>query len=246
MPGTLAEILSPEELYDYRAESHIDLSAPYQQGDIFRLTEPEVMATCGGASLVMLFMHPCTMRRAGVLEESVTVVRVKQESPRKVLVRPDFWQSNYKVMPLPDLAGDGRSTHAADFMHISTIPSASLPRTARIAQLSTAGRIRMQQRLINHFTRYIVSTDVLSEATAHIEEESLYQSDWVAAAVRAGTCAGDHLPGIEELEKEYQEYLDTGLEGESNLRELLKSVETRPRATRQIQMRISELYPRPQ
>src|SRR5450830_608886 len=238
MPESLAEVLPPEELYDYRAEPYIDLSAPYQQGDVFRLTAPDVMAACGGASLVMLFMHPCTMRRAGILEENVTVVRVKQESPRKVLVRPDFWQSNYKVMPLPDLLGDGTSTHSADFMHISTIPSATLPRTARIAQLSVAGRLRMQQRLINHFTRYIVSTDVLSEATAHIEEESLYQADWVAAAVRAGKCAGDQLPGIEELEKEYQSYLDSGVEGEPNLRDLLKSVETRPRATRQIQMRI--------
>jgi hypothetical protein len=139
MSEDLDEALPPDQLYDYRANSHIELCAPYQQGDAFRSDALGSSSVDGGDSLVMLFMHPCTMRRAGALEKFVTVVRIKQESPRKLL-RPDFWRHHYKVMPLPDLLGDGSSTHSADFMHISTIESSALPRTERIAQLSTAGR----------------------------------------------------------------------------------------------------------
>jgi hypothetical protein len=58
-------------------------------------------------------------------------------------------------------------------------------------------------------------------------------------------CDGDNLADVEQSERQYQEYLGAERMGEPPLRDMLKTVETRPLATRLIQIEISERYPKP-
>ena len=238
----LAPLVPVDELYDYHGAAGVPLWAPYHQGDVFAKVTIEDLPPLEGADegLVMLFMHPCTMREGVSLRSHLTVVRVKVESPRKVLGDLDRWATRNKVMPLPDLRGDGKSTHIADFMEISTIDSERLPRTNRIAQLSAAGRVHMQHRIVFHLTRYCAHPDSIADATKAVEVEAQMQADWVEAGCRVPEDCG--LAAVEALEREFQEFLGSNDDPRSLRSELKDSRQSD--AVRSIQQRIRQKSPR--
>jgi len=203
MAGEHLDELAPvDNLYDYRGT--VPAWLPYQQGDVFR--DVEIPGFEPG--FAMLFLHPCSMRQGTRLRDRLTVVRVIVESGRRVLDEPAHWAGRNKVMPLPDLLGEGASTHVADFMELGTVTAAQLPRSSRVAQLSITGRLQMQQRIVFHLTRYAPHVDALEQATVSVELEAQQQADWVQAG-----CGGDDLAGsdrVEELEAEFQTFLGGG------------------------------------
>ena len=243
MVTRLAPLVPAGELYDYHGPGGVPLWSPYQQGDVFAgITTLGLPATPEASQgLVMLFMHPCTMREGARVRELLTVIQVKLMSAKKVLDDPDWWENRNKVMPLPDLDGGGESTHFADFMEISTIPSALLLRTQRIAQLSAYGRVLMQQRIVFHLTRYPPHPDDLAASVAHIEVEAQNQADWVEAGTRSLNASGVQLPDVERLEGEFQAFLDDERDG-SSLRSDLLGVR-RSEAVRTIQREIAARFP---
>lgn len=229
---SLDELAPTADLYDYRGM--VPAWLPYQQGDIFRDVELPGVA----AGFVMLFLHPCSMRQGTRLRDRLTVVQVTVASPRRVLDEPGQWAGRNKVMPLPDLLADGASTHMADFMEIGTVEAARLPRSSRAAQLSLAGRLLMQQRIVFHLTRYAPRLDDLERATESVELEAQQQADWVQAG-----CGGDDLAAatrVDELEAEFQGFLGDGSEGST--RAVLYGP-TASQAVRLIQQEIAVRYP---
>lgn len=230
----LDDLPAVEDLYDYRGK--VPTWLPYQQGDVFR----DISLPGLEPGPAMLFMHPCTMRQGTRLRDRLTVVQVRVESSGKVLTQPIHWAARNKVMPLPDLADDGRSTHVGDFMEMATVTVAELPRTARVAQLSVTGRLHMQQRLVFHFTRYRPSIDDLGRATEAVELEAQQQADWL----QAGCCGDDDAPAdlVEKLEAEYQAFLGDSRDPSSVRGELYGP--SAAQAVRRIQREIALRFPR--
>jgi len=178
-----------EDLFDYRGQPGIDEAAPplwlpYNQGDVFSgVSIPGVddELARGAVPLVLLFLHPCTMRRGAVLVPEVTVVQVRWFAKR-VMDSEDWENGRYSVMPLPDLRGDGTSTHVGDFLRIGTVPGVSLNRGERIATFSRSGRTWFQRRVIHHLTRLEVPLGDLASATRGVEREVELQASWCEAA----------------------------------------------------------------
>ncbi|WP_258725132.1 hypothetical protein [Cellulomonas sp. NS3] len=209
---------------------------PYQQGDVFDGVELPNLTS----GPVMVFMHPCSMRQKTGMRERLTVLQVRTESPRKLLDDPERWRNRNKVMPLPGLRSD-TSTHVADFMEIATVQVSELPRTARIAQLSTGGRLHLQHRLVFHLTRHAPKIDDLEVATSGVELEALQQADWVEMA--CGSQDDAPLEVVESHELEYQTFLDAP-EYAPSLREMLYSPRA-PEAVRMIQRTIAGMRETP-
>ncbi|MDJ0312716.1 hypothetical protein [Arthrobacter sp. H35-D1] len=251
MADVLEFLIPPPELYDYRRdeEDGVPFWLPYAQGDVFEnITMPGFPDDDAG--LAMLFMHPCTMREGAVLREFVTAIKVDVFSSKKVVSAPEKWANRNKLMPLPDLFGGGHSTHIADFMKISTIPSASLNRSSRVCQLSIEGRLQMQQRLIFHLSRYAPSVDVLRTATAALDLEMQAQTDWMEAASLAGALRG--ASSVIEQEANFDAFMGASIMESRALsetanrppsrRELLRSPHDAPSVVRDVQRQIQQLF----
>lgn len=208
MADALEPLLPIDELFDARGAVGQDGSAPiwmpHHQGDVFSgVSMPGV--DDAGENFAMLFMHPCTMRNGVALKPNVTVIRVRQHPVRKRLLdQPSDWDDNYKVMPLPDMLGNGKDTFFADFMAIATVDSTSLNRASRVSRFSLPGRAQFQQRVIYHMTRFAPSVDVLELATAAVEEELALQEDWVSASMRS---TGEGEDEILSGEAEFDAYM---------------------------------------
>ena len=210
MADSLEPLLSVEDLFDGQgsvgSEGSVPTWLPHHQGDVFSGVEmPGVDST--DDNYAMLFMHPCTMRAGAALRPAVTVIRVLRHPSRRLLDRAQDWQANYKVMPLPDMLGNGSETYFADFMSLGTVASEVLDRSRRVARLSLSGRTQFQQRIIYHITRLAPSTDRLEEVTSDVEDELSLQEEWVARAI-----SGLESPSNEDLsiaEASFEEYLSS-------------------------------------
>jgi len=247
MADRLEPLLSPEELFDYRqcSEGGVPFWLPYSQGDVFeQVVMPGIENDEPG--LAMLFMHPCTMREGARLREAVTAVRVTFNDSR-VLPKPGTWANRNKLMPLPDLFGNGESTYVADFMLLGTVQSASLDRARRVSQLSAEGRLILQQRLIFHLTRHAPSVDVLQEASHSLELELQAQTDWMEEANKRGLIGSSE--DVDEQEVVFDEYMSapmdsTGSEAEArpeSRRTLLAHPREAPMVVRDVQRKIKTL-----
>lgn len=199
--GVLAPLCQPDDLYDYRRwEDPPPPWLPHNQGDVFLDVD---IAGVEGPQTVLLFMHPCTLRRGAVLTPFITVIPVTQKSGTKTLP-PEYWDQQYKVMPLPELI-EKPSTHAADFMRLSTISSEQIAdRTKRIASLTAHGRQLFRQRIIYHLTRFAPSLEELEEATAAVDEETSLLGFWCEQA-----CAyrGDSPEAIADAEQAFDRFM---------------------------------------
>lgn len=240
MADVLEPLLHITDLYDYQRDSEgVPSWLPYAQGDVFGgVAMPGIDFEEPG--LVMLFMHPCTMREGARLREFVTAVKVVIEDDNRVLNKPGTWANRNKVMPLPDLYGSGNGTHIADFMRIGTVASSNLNRDNRLCQLSAEARFQLQQRLIFHLTRHAPSIHLLREASTALDLELEAQTDWMEQSHKNGSLTSPS--SVEEQEIAFDLFLSLPLEGEPegslSRRALLKDPAKAPAVVRDVQRAI--------
>ncbi len=210
MGAQLEPLPSAAELYEYRRADPggIPMWLPHNQGDVFDNVNLDLVTGEHTHGKVMLFLHPCTMRRnGGALIERATVIGVRSKSAKKALDEPRRWSNHYSVVPLPDFSGTGTDAYEGDLFTLGTIPTSELRRENRVAVLSDVGRSHMLHRVIYHLTRDAVPTLRLQEATAVVQTELQLQADWCAAA--AARCSLADEQGIALAEAEFQGRLDT-------------------------------------
>lgn len=197
--------------YDYRGTAGSDgappIWLPLQQGDVFcgldvPGLEPAEPVADRLERLVMVFMHPCVMRRGAVLVDRITVFRVRLATPK---VRPyERFADNYSVIPLPDLLGTGAGVHLGEFQMVGTVAGTRLDRAERIMSLSRSGRLLLQQRSVHHFTRHAPPLHDLRVGTRAVEREVGLLADWCEGACDA---QGETAVAVAEAEATFDEYL---------------------------------------
>lgn len=232
----LHEPLDPELLYDYRGvppqSGSPPLWLPHHQGDVYRGVDIPGIDDCP-ERLALLFLHPCTARAGAVLLPRVTVLAVRHAHTK---VKPRLDHNNFAIMALPDLLGTGAGTWRADFLSVGMIASNLLDRHQRVATLTEDGRLALQQRIVNHFTRFKPSLTELAEGTRAVEAEVTLQADWSDAACQAA--GRTDLPTIVQAERDFDAYLNADNKG---LRLGLKDDPSV--TTRTILMEIRRRYP---
>ena len=212
--------LQPEDLW--LANGNVPAARPFLQGDVFRDTTTNVNG------LAVILTHPCSMRAGYKMRPQQTLARIEGIRPPAT---ESLWRSEYlDYMPLPGLfhSSIGNGYPAADFRLIATVPSSDLRPDDRVASLSNAGILRLQQRLAHYMTRVVIDLPTLSEACEAVLIEADLQEEWVEAATREEGL-------MVEAEKEFQALLD---DDNRRLRDKLQEAHARPDAIREIRMAI--------
>ena len=230
MPLATRELELPLPSEDlWLANGSVPAARPYLQGDIFRATATNV------DGLAIILTHPCSMRAGYKMRPQQTLARIEGIKPPAT---ESQWRSKYlDYMPLPGLSHPsiGNGYPAADFRLIATVASNDLRPEDRVAALSNAGILRLQQRLAHYMTRVVIDLPTLSEVCEAVLVEADLQEEWVDAATRGE----EHLAGaMLEAEKEFQAFLDRD---NRRLRDRLQEAHTRPDALREIRIAIRDL-----
>lgn len=201
-----------DEFYEYRgvagSEEAPPIWLPFHQGDVFcGLDVPGLEAppadTDPADRLVMVFMHPCVMRRGAVLSERITVFRVRRETKKQ---KPyENYAAHYSTMPLPDLLGTGAGVHLGEFQMVGTVSGSDLNRTNRIMSLTKEGRLLLQQRAVHHFTRHAPPLHDLRSRTRNVEREAGLLADWCEGACDA---QGETAEVVAVAEQGFEDYLN--------------------------------------
>lgn len=156
-----------EELYRYRVP--VPLSRPLFQGD---LVDGVPLAGFQELQRVAVLTHPCTMREGVHLRPRQMVAMVSESQSI-----PLPWTGHFRLMPLPGLVPGGH--WQVNFDEIHTVDSASLQLDQRVASLEDRGVLLLQQRFVNHLTRYVVEASVLYEACANVLTEAELLENWI-------------------------------------------------------------------
>lgn len=159
----------------YRARGDdVSISRPVFTGDVFRdtlcsSTEPEPGKT------VLIMQHPCALRTNGVeLVPRLLVAEVRASAP----IPARDWNGRFKLMPLPELEGDGSAHFAAHMHEPYLVERSELKIENRIACLSQIGVNLLLQRWVHHNSRVIVPTFEYQNVTAEQFEEADLVEDW--------------------------------------------------------------------
>lgn len=179
-----------DELHHERGQ--VSLLRPIFQGDVFcGIVLPGLPDV--DDNLAMLVTHPCSMLTSGAQYESfVEAVRVR---PHRNIRFEDWPRSAYELLPLPEFCEAQPDVHYGAFFHeraVIPIPSGNL--ALRVAALSLAGVVALQQRLNHEASRVAVSTDLLEQATEPLWIENELLETWNEAFVNPE--AGEHLPHL--------------------------------------------------
>lgn len=204
---TLAPFPGVDAFYDYRgaagSEGAPPIWLPVHQGDVFTgLSVPGIPPIDAVEPMVMVFMHPCVMRRGSVLTQYVTVFRVRPETAKAKSY--EDYANYFGVLPLPDLGATGRGVYFAEFQMVGTVRGEKLSRADRISSLSEEGRLLLQQRAVNHFTRHKPPLHDLRNRTRPVEIELGLLADWCE---RAHDQNGGTPDVVATAEKEFDAYL---------------------------------------
>lgn len=175
---------SPSDLYLASSPAEVEQARPFMTGDVFRGVTipgatPDTAPDDEGLGIVLT--HPCSMRVDGLrLAPRLHMARVaiSEEIPLR-----KWRDGHFKVMPLPELAGEHQ---AARFEDMGLVESASLLSERRIACLTPYGIHLLQQRFIWYLTRFSVPTHRLAEATEAVFEEAELEEEWVSRAAESG------------------------------------------------------------
>ncbi|MGW1605404.1 hypothetical protein [Streptomyces eurythermus] len=241
MGAQLNPVPDTDHLYEYRGVLEANEGAPprflpYHQGDVFSGVDLPGLPDYDHA---MLFLHPCTMRKGAQLAPYVTVIGVKIQSAKKVMTGPESWEKHWSksfgVMPLPDMYGEGRSTHVAEFMKMATVPSTVLRRDQRVATLSAEGRLHLLQRAFHHFSRAVIPLGDLRSSMRPVEREIELQTDWVESCCDQRGSTADEV--IAEAEIAFDAFLKT-----DNRRESLQNGESEFAVARAVKKEIEMRY----
>ncbi|NUK32518.1 hypothetical protein HRW16_19335 [Streptomyces lunaelactis] len=200
--GELSAPNSLEQLYASWGEQP-SIARPIMQGDIF---EQVILPGLGDEpQTAQVVMHACNMRAGAKLRPRLTVIPVKSYS-----FAPAHWRKSVRIMPLPELHGNGSDSYKADFLEFTSVPSADLPLTSRVAALSNEGVLVFQQRLVYTTTRLLLRIETFHEQMAPIFTELELQEDWVEEALEAAgeltSTQSDHL--ATSAATDFQNWLD--------------------------------------
>ncbi|MFH9747754.1 hypothetical protein ACH4MN_25350 [Streptomyces anulatus] len=204
---------------------------PLMQGDVFfDVTLPGISNEPQRAQIVM---HPCNMRRGANLVPRVTMVPVSDYT-----MQAADWQKRVRIMPLPEISGAGSSNAMADLLQFTSVASNQLSPSKRIAALSDAGLLLLQQRLVFTQTRILLSLDRLHEQMSPTFTELELQEDWVEEAL---ALAGDsqRQEVLEQASKDFQSWLD---EDNRSRRSRLQNVREHSRIRREARTECLERY----
>lgn len=148
------------------------------QGDVF---DQVILPGLGDQpQAAQIVMHACNMRAGAKLRPRLTVVPVKRHG-----FTPADWRKSVRIMPLPELNGPDSDSYKADFLEFSSVASADLPLTSRVAALSNEGVLILQQRLVYTATRLLIQLEKFHEQMAPTFTELELQEDWVEEALDA-------------------------------------------------------------
>lgn len=195
MPDVVLETPRPlDAMYMSRGEE-VDPYRPLFTGDVYMREG----AHGDDASIVMILQHPCALRIRGVnLVPNILVATVRRSDKH----RSDWNKESMRVMPLPDLLGDG-DAYSADFVDIRIVPSDGFgPLWTRIAILSQLGVNLLTQRWVHHNSRVVIKTITYNEESAGPFHEADLAAEWCMS-----------LDGYEEssvnssLEKEFHNWI---------------------------------------
>lgn len=169
-PGT-AEV--PDWASLYRATlNDVQESRPVFTGDVF--TDVAVLGDPKVRISALLLQHPCALRANGVdLVPRLLVAEVRAGD----LIPPNKWNGNYKVMPLPELGGEGRH-YQAHLREPYLVQPDALRSATRIACMSQIGVNLLLQRWVHHNSRVVVPTFEYQRTTAAQFEEADLVEDW--------------------------------------------------------------------
>lgn len=171
MPDVVLETPRPlDTMYMSRGEE-VDPYRPLFTGDVYMREG----AHGDDASIVIILQHPCALRIRGVdLVPNILVATVGRSDKH----RSDWNKESMRVMPLPDLLGDG-AAYSADFVDIRIISSDDFgPLWKRIAILSELGVNLLSQRWVHHNSRVIVKTITYNEESAGPFHEADLAAEW--------------------------------------------------------------------
>ena len=169
---TLNTLTDPHCLY-LAVGKYVNVDRPWFTGDIIEDIE---IPGVGQSLAAIIIAHPCSMRgKAGALREKILVSAVNKhhEPPEQ-----EWSKGHYNRMPLPDLPIQG-DYHAANFDQIAPAETCQFPDTKRVACLSHDGINSLQQRLINHLTRFEVPIGNLQDAFSHTYFEADLLEKWI-------------------------------------------------------------------
>jgi hypothetical protein len=168
------DAIEPDELYEER--NGVSYARPIIQGDIF---EQVVVPGLGDEPrTVQVVMHPCSMRRGAAMVSRIQVAPI--ESYDKV----GDWNQHVRVMPLPDLNGDGKH-FAAKFVDKTAVPTSELTLNKRVASLSQKGILVLQQRIVMDDSRVDIDVSVFRAQSAPVLAEAEMQEIWVETILGA-------------------------------------------------------------
>lgn len=221
-----------DELYVARG-NEVPRHRPIYTGDIFSGVRVRTTAGQEKTRPVAVLQHPCTMRKNGVLRDSLLVARVHQFNalPR------DQWHTNERLMPLPQLDAEKTSNQAhqaAFFEEIYLVHPDNLEPQNRIACLSEIGSYLLLQRWMFHSSRLAVPTWQIAEANSHVYEEADLIEMWCEEAMEQGV-------GLAEASADADSWLSEAV-GDRTRRAMLREVGLRSQVRREMKQEARDRY----
>lgn len=219
------DAIEPSELYEER--NGVSYARPIIQGDIF---ENVVVPGLGDEPrTVQVVMHPCSMRRGPAMVSRIQVAPIERYE------RVGNWDQHVRVMPLPDLNGDGKH-YAAKFVDKTAVPTSELALNKRVASLSQKGILVLQQRIVMDDSRVDIDVGVFRAQSAPVLAEAEMQEVWVETILGADT---RDEAAVERVSADFQGWLDEDgkrrrveLESEANHARLRRTTRTEASARR--------------
>lgn len=173
---------SAEELYLARGDP-VEPWRPIATGDVF--VGPQIPG-CAEHELIIVLAHPCSLRRGVDLVERVQALPIAEHQD----IALAHWKDrHFRVMPLPELRGEGTAPHAARLTEFGMVPREALDLDQRICCLSDLGIVLLQQRFFHNQSRVKVGLDSLFAASAPVLAEIELWEQWNETVVepRAGS-----------------------------------------------------------
>lgn len=171
-------------LYLARGAGEVVAHRPFFTGDVFTGVTVQPPRAEPKTKTVMIIQHPCAMRPTGVeLDTSILVAEVR----RFAVLPPERWNTNGKLMPLPDVLPEvtsGRRHQAALFDNTFHVHPDDL--TDRIVCLSLRGVNLLLQRWVYHSSRVVVPSFDLNTAVSPVYEEADLVEEWCESATETG------------------------------------------------------------
>lgn len=188
----------PEELYRDRGD--VPVTVPLMQGDVFDgIVVPGLSAD---PITVQVLLHPCSMRNGATLRYRIAVAPVgvlPGGYSSKAAAAQRLWATKHvNRMLLPELRGD-TTAYAADFLDTAPVAVSDLVLGQRIATLSNAGVVLLQQRMVYSFTRTHPLKQDFELALEPIFTELEMQESWVERACSVTTAPEDLQAAITDF-----------------------------------------------